>query len=146
MTVLNINVTHISTKKFRQLQYNVFLNLLFLSIAEFHWIQNVLSILLHRTNLSCQCRRFSHLVVTVAIKSNNAKTAVKSLLHHWIIKFGPPVYLVTDHGSEYNIADMALSLDKRTHLSSKQEPWYTPSYVPSKHSKRLGSTSPYECL
>ena len=31
---------------------------------------------------------FSHFVVTVPIKSNNAKTAIKTLLHHWIIKFG----------------------------------------------------------
>ena len=34
---------------------------------------------------------FSHFVVTVPIKSNNAKTAIKTLLHHWIIKFGPPI-------------------------------------------------------
>ena len=44
---------------------------------------------------------FSNFVVTVHIKSNNAKTAIKTLLHHWIIKFGPPIYLVTDRGSEY---------------------------------------------
>ena len=44
---------------------------------------------------------FSHFVVTVPIKTNNAKTAIKTLLHHWIIKFGPPIYLVTDRGSEY---------------------------------------------
>ena len=44
---------------------------------------------------------FSHFVVTVPIKSNNAKTAIETLLHHWIIKFGPPIYLVTDRGSEY---------------------------------------------
>ena len=44
---------------------------------------------------------FSHFVVIVPIKSNNAKTAIKTLLHHWIIKFGPPIYLVTDRGSEY---------------------------------------------
>ena len=43
----------------------------------------------------------SHFVVTVPIKSNNAKTAIKTLLHHWIIKLGPPIYLVTDRGSEY---------------------------------------------
>ena len=36
---------------------------------------------------------FSHFVVTVPIKSNNAKTAIKTLLHHWIIKFGPPYTL-----------------------------------------------------
>ena len=50
---------------------------------------------------------FSHFVVTVPIKSNNAKTAVKTLLHHWIIKFGPPIYLVTDRGSEYVNKEMA---------------------------------------
>ena len=50
---------------------------------------------------------FSHFVVTVPIKSNDAKTAVKTLLHHWIVKFGPPIYLVTDRGSGYIITDMA---------------------------------------
>ena len=50
---------------------------------------------------------FSHFVVTVPIKSNNAKTAIKILLHHWIIKFGPPIYLVTDRGSEYVNKEMA---------------------------------------
>ena len=50
---------------------------------------------------------FSHFVVTVPIKSNNAKTAIKTLLHHWIIKFGLPIYLVTDRGSEYVNKEMA---------------------------------------
>ena len=50
---------------------------------------------------------FSHFVVTVPIKSNNAKTAIETLLHHWIIKFGPPIYLVTDRGSEYVNKEMA---------------------------------------
>ena len=50
---------------------------------------------------------FSHFVVTVPIKSNNVKTAGKSLLHHWIVKFGPPVNFVTDRGSEYINTDMA---------------------------------------
>ena len=50
---------------------------------------------------------FSHVVVTVPIKSNNAKTAIKTLLHHWIIKFGPPIYLFTDRGSEYVNKEMA---------------------------------------
>ena len=50
---------------------------------------------------------FSHFVVKVPIKSNNAKTAVKTLLHHWIVKFGPPIYLVTDRGSEYFNTGMA---------------------------------------
>ena len=50
---------------------------------------------------------FNHFVVTLPIKSNNAKTAIKTLLHHWIIKFGPPIYLVTDRGSEYVNKEMA---------------------------------------
>ena len=41
------------------------------------------------------------------IKPNNAKTAIKTLLHHWIIKFGPPIYLVNDRGSEYVNKEMA---------------------------------------
>ena len=45
----------------------------------------------------------SHFVVTVPLKSNNVKTAVKILLNHWIVKFGPPVYL----GSEYISTVMA---------------------------------------
>ena len=50
---------------------------------------------------------FGHLVVTVPIKSNNAKTAIKTLLDKWIINFGPPIYLVTDRGSEYVNKEMA---------------------------------------
>ena len=49
----------------------------------------------------------SHFVVTVPIKSNNAKTAVRTLLHHWTVKFRPLIYLVTDRGSEYIITEMA---------------------------------------
>ena len=50
---------------------------------------------------------FSHFVVRVPIKSNNAKTAIKTLLHHWIIEFGQPIFLVTDRGSEYVNKEMA---------------------------------------
>ena len=50
---------------------------------------------------------FSHFIVFVPIKSNIAKTAVKTLSHHWITKYGPPIYLVTDRGSEYINKDMA---------------------------------------
>ena len=49
----------------------------------------------------------SHFAVTLPSESNNAKTAGKTLLHHWIVKFGPPIYLVTDRGSEYINTDMA---------------------------------------
>ena len=42
---------------------------------------------------------FSHFVVTVPIKANNAKTAIKTLLHHWIIKLDHPytLLLIEDH-------------------------------------------------
>ena len=50
---------------------------------------------------------FSHFVVTVLVKHNNAQNAVNSLLHHWITKFGPPIYLVTDRGSEYINSEFA---------------------------------------
>ena len=50
---------------------------------------------------------FSHFVVTVPIEANNAKTATKIPLHYWINKFGPPIYLVTDRGSEYSNKEMA---------------------------------------
>ena len=50
---------------------------------------------------------FRHFIVTVPIKANVAKTAVQTLLHHWITKYGPPIYLVTDRGSEYWNEDMA---------------------------------------
>ena len=50
---------------------------------------------------------FSHFVVTVPIKANNANSPIKTLLNHWIAKFGPPIYLVTDPGSEYVNKEMA---------------------------------------
>ena len=50
---------------------------------------------------------FSHFVVTVPTKSNNAKTAKKTILHHRIIKFGPPIHLVTDRGASYVNKEMA---------------------------------------
>ena len=49
---------------------------------------------------------FSHFLNTAQFKSNRAKTAVKTLLHHWITKYGPPTYLGTDRGSEYMNKDM----------------------------------------
>ena len=53
---------------------------------------------------------FSHFVVTVPIKQNNAQNAVNSLLHHWITKFGPPVYLVTDRGKNTLILNSQTSV------------------------------------
>ena len=61
----------------------------------------------HKSYIHVIVDALSHFVVTVPIKSNNAKTAVKTLLHHWITKYGPPIYLVTDRGSEYGNKDKA---------------------------------------
>ena len=54
----------------------------------------------HKSYIHVTIDAFSHFVVTVAIKSNNAKTAIKYILHYRIINIGPPIYLVTDRGSE----------------------------------------------
>ena len=61
----------------------------------------------HKSYIHVIVDAFSHFIVTVPIKSNNAKIAVKTLSHHWITKYGPPIYLVTDRGSEYINKDMA---------------------------------------
>ena len=61
----------------------------------------------HKSIIHVIVDALSHFVVTVPINSNNAKTAVTTLLHQWITKYGPPIYLVTDRGSEYVNKDMA---------------------------------------
>ena len=69
---------------------------------------------------------FSHFVVTVPIKSNNAKNAIKTLLHHWFIKFGPPIYLVTDRGSEYvnkEIPHLCTLMGIRLSPRTASSPW-----------------------
>ena len=69
---------------------------------------------------------FSHFVVTVPIKSNNAKTAIKTLLHRWIIKYGPPIYLVTDRGSEYvnkEVAHLCTLMGIRHSPRTAYSPW-----------------------
>ena len=32
---------------------------------------------------------FSHFVVTRSSRANNSQNAIDTLLHHWIVKFGP---------------------------------------------------------
>ena len=69
---------------------------------------------------------FSHFVVTVPIKANNAKTAIKTLLLHWIIKLGPPIYLVTDRGLEYvneKMAHLCKFMGIRHSLRTANSPW-----------------------
>ena len=73
-------------------------------ITEFLWTPKDLSILLQHPNhtfMSLLTLLVRDFFVTVPIISNKAKTAVKTLLHHWVTKYGPPIYLVTDRGSEY---------------------------------------------
>ena len=69
---------------------------------------------------------FSHFVVTIPVTQNNAQNAVNSLLHHWITKFGPPVYLVTDRGSEYinsELANLCATLGIRHSQRTPLPPW-----------------------
>ena len=69
---------------------------------------------------------FSPFVVTVPIQQNNAQNAINSLLHHWITKFGPPVYLVTDRGSEYinsELANLCTTMGIRHSPRTPYAPW-----------------------
>ena len=45
---------------------------------------------------------FNHFEVILPIKSNIAKTAIKTVSPHWILKFGPPKYHIPDRESEYD--------------------------------------------
>ena len=49
---------------------------------------------------------FSHYIVTVPTPTNNSRNAINALLSHWIVKFGPPQYFVTDRGTEFINTDM----------------------------------------
>ena len=57
--------------------------------------------------------------MTVPIKANNPEKAKKTLSHHCIIRFRPPINLVTDRGSEYVNEEMGIRLSPRTAYS----PW-----------------------
>ena len=100
----------------------------------------------HKSYIHVIIDAFSHFVITVPIKSNNAEAAVTTLLHPWITKFGPLIYLVTDRGSEYMNTDMAKfctlmgmrhsprkTYSPRTNglveVQNKQSPYITPRYA-----------------
>ena len=71
----------------------------------------------------------SHFVVTVPVKQNNAQNAVSSLLHHWITKFGPSIYLVTDRGSEYinsEFANLCTTMGITHSPRTPYAPWTNP--------------------
>ena len=79
-----------------------------LLITEIQWTQNPINPpSQNKSYIHAIVDNFSLFVVTVPIISNNAKTAVRTLLHHWNIKFGAPIHIVTDHGSEHINVDMA---------------------------------------
>ena len=102
---------------------------------------------------------FSHFVVKIPKKQNNAQNAVNSLLHHWITKIGPPVLLVTDSGSEYINSEfanlcttMGIRQSPRTHLrtmdnwfsrKSKQKPWNSSETFLTQYPRKLVYSSPY---
>ena len=49
----------------------------------------------------------SHFGVTNPAPHLSSNYAIQTLLHHWITKFGPPRYLLTDRGTQYVNQDMA---------------------------------------
>ena len=83
---------------------------------------------------------FSHFVVTIPVKPNNAQNAVNSLLHHRITKFGSPIYLVPDRGSEYinfELANLCTTMGIRQSPKTPYAPW-TNGLVENKN-KNLGT-------
>ena len=85
-----------------------FMKALLTLITEFLWTLKVLlTHLLKTTHIFVIIDAFSHFVVTNPAPNITSKYAIQTLLHHWITKFGPPQYLVTDRGTEYINQDMA---------------------------------------
>ena len=94
----------------------------------------------HKSYIHVLIDAFSHFVLTVPIKSNNAETAAKTLLPPWITKFGPPFYLVTDRGSEFINTDMTqlctlmgIGHSPRT-VYSPCINWHSSPYIPPRYS------------
>ena len=101
MTVLNVNEINTSTKKSKLLLHNRSEHAPSFNYRFSMDTKGPINPPSHsKSYIHVIIDAFSHFVVTVPIKSNNAKTAIKTLLHHWIIKFGPPIYLVTDRGNK----------------------------------------------
>ena len=109
MTFLNANVTNILTNNSKEFLHNPFLNMLLPLINRYSMDTKgpIKALSQNISYIHVIVDTFNHFVNTVPIKSNNAKTAVKLLSHHLIIKFGRPIDLVTDRGSEYIDTDMA---------------------------------------
>ena len=69
------------------------------------------------------------LLVTLLLQYQSNQITLKqqkTLLHHWIIKFGPPIYLVTDRGSEYvnkEVAHLCTIIEIRHSPRTAYSPW-----------------------
>ena len=130
MIVLNVNKTNTIIKKFKQQQYK-----------HFQFSENA-SYFNYRRSMDTKgpinppskqnsyihviVDAFSYFEVTVPVKQNNAQNAVISLLHHWITKFRPPIYLVTDRGSEYinsEFANLCTTMGVRHSPRTPYAPW-----------------------
>ena len=68
---------------------------------------------------------FSHFVVTSPAPNITSKYTIQTLLHHWITKFGPPQYLVTDRGTKYINQDIA-HLCSLFHINHSPRTPYSP--------------------
>ena len=127
MIVLNVNKINILTKKYKLHPYKHFQKMLHISITEYQLIQkDLLTPSNQNSYIHVIVDAFSHFVVTVPIKQNYAQNAVNSLLHHWITKFEPPVYLVTDRGSEYinsEFANLCTTMGIRHSPRTPYAPW-----------------------
>ena len=84
-TVLNVNVINTSIKKFNLLLHNHFPSFNYRIFMDTKGPINPPSH--NKSYIHVIIDAFSHFVVTVPTKSNNAKTAIRTLLHYWISKF-----------------------------------------------------------
>ena len=69
----------------------------------FPWIQKgqFHRLLIENSSVYVIVDAFTHYVVLHASPKNDATNALTVLFDHWIVKFGFPVFLVTDNGNEY---------------------------------------------
>ena len=49
----------------------------------------------------------NHFFATNSAPHITSECFIQTLVHHWITKFSPPQYIVTDRGTEYNNKDVA---------------------------------------
>ena len=81
---------------------------------------------------------FSLFIITNPTPNPNSKHAIHTVLYHWITKFGPPQYLVTDRGTEYINQDMAY-LCSLFHIKHSPRTLYSPKPMGSLKIKTASS-------